>query len=535
MTQASPANSYDLAPYPRLSHFFSHYAKAAALARLLGLNPPPVERCRVLELGCASGGNLIPMAVAFPESQFVGVDYSSRQVAEGQADIQQMGLSNISLLPLDLLAIDPTFGQFDYILAHGVYSWVPPSVRDHLLAVCHDNLAPQGVAYVSYNAYPGWHGLDAIRRMMLYHIRETTEPAERAAEARELLDFLADATDPADPFGAMLASHNKFLHQEPSRGEDAYLLHDHLEEVNDPVYFHEFAEHAGRHGLQYLCDADFRMDFLNTFPKAKADALLKMSHNIVELEQYMDFVRNRMFRQSLLVHEDQPVNRRLGAARLQTLWVGSAARPETGEIDVRRGAVEKFIGRDDAKLSTDHPLSKAAMACLIRRWPATLPFETLVAEAQALLADAQGAAIDGPVPADEREVLAGNLLQSFTLSENLVEFHACAPRYTLDASGKPRASDWARRQAERGPGVTNLRHERVRLGPLQSHILRLLDGTRDRGALLAELEMRVLAGELVAHQDDHVVTDPQANLELLAESLDSTLKGLARFALFMLG
>ncbi len=535
MTQASAANSYDLAPYPRLSHFFSHHAKAATLGRLLGLTPPPVERCRVLELGCASGGNLIPMAVAFPESQFVGLDYSSRQVAEGQADIQHMGLSNITLLPMDLQAVDPGFGQFDYILAHGVYSWVPPPVRDHLLAICHDNLTPQGVAYVSYNTYPGWHGLDAIRRMMLFHIRETTEPAERAAEARELLDFLASNTDPAEYYGAMLASHNKFLHQELSGGEDAYLLHDHLEEVNDPVYFHEFAEHAERHGLQYLCDADFRMDFLTTFPKAKADALLKMSHNIVELEQYMDFVRNRMFRQSLLVHADQPVSRRLGATRLQTLWVGSAARPETGEIDVRRGAVAKFVGRDDAKLSTDHPLSKAAMAYLIRRWPATVPFETLVAEAQALLVDAQGEAANGPVPPDEREVLAGNLLQSFTLSENLVEFHACAPRYTLDASGKPRASVWARRQAERGHSVTNLRHERVRLGPLHTHLLPLLDGTRDRTALLAELEMRVLAGELVARQDDQVVMDPQTNLELLAASLESTLKELARSALFMAG
>ena len=535
MTQAPPANSYDLAPYPRLSHFFSHHAKAATLARLLGLTPPPAERCRVLELGCASGGNLIPMAVAFPECHFVGLDYSSRQVAEGQADIEHMGLSNITLLQMDLQAVDPGFGQFDYILAHGVYSWVPPAVRDHLLAVCRDNLAPQGVAYVSYNTYPGWHGLDAVRRMMLYHVRETTEPAERAAEARGLLDFLVSATDPADHYGAMLASHNKFLHEEPSGGADAYLLHDHLEEVNDPVYFYEFAEHAGRHGLQYLCDADFRMDFLATFPKAKADALLKMSHDIVELEQYMDFVRNRMFRQSLLVHADQPVSRRLGAARLQTLWVGSAARPETGEIELRSGAVEKFIGRDDAKLSTDHPLSKAAMAYLIRRWPATVAFETLVAEAQALLADAQGETASGPVPPDQREVLAGNLLQAFTVSENLVEFHACAPRYTLDVSGKPRASDWARRQAELGPSVTNLRHERVRLGPLQSHLLRLLDGRRDRTAVLAELEMRVLAGELAARQDDHVVTDPQTNLELLAESLDSNLRELARSALFMAG
>jgi hypothetical protein len=213
--------------------------------------------------------------------------------------------------------------------------------------------------------------------------------------------------------------------------------------------------------------------------------------------------------------------------------VGSAARPETGEIDLGRGAVEKFIGRDDAKLSTDHPLSKAAMICLIRRWPATLPFETLVAEAQTLLAGVPGETADGPVSPEQREVLAGNLLQAFTVSENLVEFHPCAPRYTMDVSGKPQASAWARRQAEAGPGVTNLRHERLKLGPLQSQLLRLLDGTRDRAALLAELEARVLAGELAARQDDQAITDPRKNLELLAESLESNLAGLARSALIM--
>ncbi len=533
MTEASPPNAYDLAPYPRLAHYYSHPEKADTLAHLLGLTPPPVERSRVLELGCASGANLLPMAVAFPESEFVGVDYSRRQVAEGQADIERLGLANISLHPMDLQAIRPDFGQFDYIFAHGLYSWIPMPVRERLLAVCHDNLSPQGVAYVSYNTYPGWHSLAAIRGMMLYHTRNITGPVERAVAAREVLDFLVDAADPADYYGAMLASHQKFLETVSPGKDNAYLVHDHLEEVNDPVYFHEFVEHAARHNLQYLCDADFRMDFLTTFPKAKADALLKMSHNIVELEQYMDFVRNRMFRQTLLVHADQPVSRRLGAARLRTLWVGSSARPDTGEVSLTRGAVEKFIGRDTSKLSTDHPLSKAAMVCLIQQWPASIPFDVLVGKAQSMLEEVSGEAAVTPADEEQVEVLAANLLQAFTASETLVEFHACGPRFTLEVGPTPLASGWARLQAETGPTVTNLRHESVRLGPLQSQLLRLLDGTRDRAALLAALKPLIVSGELAARQDDQVVTDPQKNLELLAASLDGKLEGLARSALLI--
>jgi methyltransferase-like protein/2-polyprenyl-3-methyl-5-hydroxy-6-metoxy-1,4-benzoquinol methylase len=535
MTETASASSYDDAPYPRLSHYFTHPDKAAALATLLGLHPPPVEACRVLELGCARGDNLIPIAQALPHSQFLGLDLSGRQIAEGQADVATLGLTNISLRQFDLTLIDSGFGEFDYILAHGLYSWVPAAVRDRLLAVCRDHLAPDGVAFVSYNVYPGWHGLDAVRRMMLYHTRDAADPAERAAKARSLLEFLAGATDPNEYYGAMLNSHQRFLAEQAGglgTTSDTYLLHDHLEEVNEPVYFHEFAAHAARYDLQYLCDAVFPTDFLTSFSPATGDALVKMSHNIVELEQYMDFVRNQMFRETLLVHADRPVSRRITADRLQPLWIGSPAVPESESPDVSGPVVEAFRGRDKSKLSIDHPLSKAAMVCLALRWPATIPFPALVNEAQALV---EGTAAPGsPVPPPHVETLAANLLKAFTHSEGLVEFHSGAPRFTLEIGDRPRASPWARLQVLRGQtSVTNLRHERINLGPLLFHIVRLLDGTRDRAALLAALEKPVADGEIAAKQDGQVVTDFKQNMEILAASLDSKLRSLALAALLV--
>lgn len=535
MTETVPVNSYDAAPYPRLSHYFTHPDKAAALAILLGLNPPPVEHCRVLELGCASGDNLIPMAQALPQSQFVGLDLSGRQVAEGQADIDILGLKNITLSQRDLTALDAGFGQFDYILAHGLYSWVPAPVRDKLLAVCHDNLTPDGVAFVSYNCYPGWHGIDAIRRMMLYHVRDRAEAAQRAAGARELLEFLASAVDPSEYYGALIKSHQRLLNREVgARGanSDAYLVHDHLEEVNDPIYFNEFAAHAARHGLQYLCDADFRADYLASFPPAIGSAVLQMSRNIVELEQYVDFLRNRMFRETLLVHADRPVSRAITTERLQRLWVGSSAVPLSDNPNVSDIVVEKFQGRDQSSLSIDHPLSKAAMLLVAGRWPGYLPFNSLVSEAQTLL-EGQSTP-DHPVPLGQMETLAADLLQAFTFSEGLAEFHSGAPRFTLEISEKPRAFPWARLQAHRGQtSVTNLRHERINLEPLQFHLLRLLDGTRDRAALLADLEKPTADGEIAAKQDGQVVTDFKQNMEILAGSLDAKLETLARAALLV--
>ena len=98
------------------------------------MNPPPIDNCRVLEIGCASGGNLIPMAVTLPNSYFVGIDFAERQIADGQQVVAALGLTNVRLLAEDVLQITADFGQFDYIIAHGIYSWVPPEVREKFAA-----------------------------------------------------------------------------------------------------------------------------------------------------------------------------------------------------------------------------------------------------------------------------------------------------------------------------------------------------------------------------------------------------------------
>src|SRR5436190_23362618 len=89
--------SYDEVPYKSYPYPQSHPDRLATVATLFGMEPPPLDNCRVLELGCCSGGNLIPMAERFPGRRFVGVDYSQRQVAEGQATLKELGLENIEL------------------------------------------------------------------------------------------------------------------------------------------------------------------------------------------------------------------------------------------------------------------------------------------------------------------------------------------------------------------------------------------------------------------------------------------------------
>ncbi|MFN2536517.1 MAG: methyltransferase domain-containing protein, partial [Mycobacteriales bacterium] len=151
-----PTSTYDDVPYGVATHAATHPGRLAAIATLFGAGPPAVESARVLELGCALGGNIIPMAVAYPGSSYLGIDLSGRQIADGQRTVAQLGLTNIELRHASITDVDDSDGQFDYVICHGVYSWVPPEVQDKILDICARNLAAGGVAVVSYNTYPGW-------------------------------------------------------------------------------------------------------------------------------------------------------------------------------------------------------------------------------------------------------------------------------------------------------------------------------------------------------------------------------------------
>src|SRR5262245_19330419 len=143
--------SYDEVPYHSYPFPETHPERMATIAHLFGLKAPDVANCRVLELGCASGGNILPMAERLSNSKFVGIDLSKRQVEAGKHAISQLGLANIELRYGSIMEVDDSWGQFDYVICHGVFAWVPTAVQDKILEVCRRNLTPDGVAYVSYN------------------------------------------------------------------------------------------------------------------------------------------------------------------------------------------------------------------------------------------------------------------------------------------------------------------------------------------------------------------------------------------------
>jgi methyltransferase-like protein/2-polyprenyl-3-methyl-5-hydroxy-6-metoxy-1,4-benzoquinol methylase len=520
--------SYDDVPY--LSHPFAgtHPDRLATTARVFGLTTAPPQRCRVLELGCASGANLLPMAMALPESQFVGIDLSQVQIAEGIERIERVGCTNLQLRRLSILDLDALEGTFDFILCHGVYSWVPVDVRERILEICHRRLSPTGVAYVSYNIDPGWRLPGVIRDLMLYHVQRFTEPASRIAQARAVLEFLAHETSKKSPYRALFEAEAERVRGMP----DSYLFHEHLEAVNTPVYFHEFVAAASAHGLQYLGDVDVATMYPVDLSAEAREALKGMARTLIDVEQYLDFVRNRRFRRTLLCHAGVPLDHKLAPQRLFDLWLASSARPVPRADDSsppERVEYKTLAGRS---VPTSDPLMKSALQVLGDAWPAALHFRELAARVQALTeASDPGQSPPSSSPETLASEVARRMLICFLCGA--LQLHTDPPKVAARVSERPEASKVARMLPNADGTVTNLRHEAKTLSPLRRHLLSLLDGTRDRAALLDRLCQLVESGAFVIAERGEPISDPAGIRPALAQMLEPGLRDLLMHSLLV--
>ena len=226
--------SYERVPYPSGLQHDTHPSHLAVMGILRGMRPADPARCRVLELGCADGGNLLPMAFELRESAFVGIDLSPRQIETGRAFASDLGVTNVDLRALSILDLDDSIGVFDYIVCHGVFSWVSPAVQERILAICRDHLAPQGIAYVSYNTYPGWHLRRMVREMILFHTRGIDDPQEQTARAYELVHFLAEEAGQGQDVHAVLMRATR-EHFDEYADRPSYIVHEYLEATNAPL------------------------------------------------------------------------------------------------------------------------------------------------------------------------------------------------------------------------------------------------------------------------------------------------------------
>jgi 2-polyprenyl-3-methyl-5-hydroxy-6-metoxy-1,4-benzoquinol methylase/methyltransferase-like protein len=489
--------SYDDVPYESHPYEMTHPDWLATVGALFGMDPPRVDSCRVLELGCASGGNIVPMAAALPGSTFLGLDLSGVQIARGKEVVAQIGLTNIELRQASILDVDDDYGRFDYIICYGVFSWVPRPVQDKILSICNGNLADNGIAYVNYNAQPGGYMMAMLREMMLFDSRRSSEPGDRVRHARALLDLLAkwmpDHTTHR-PFLKEMAQKLKAL-------PDSYIFHEFLEQVNEQFYFLDFIERAEAAGSQFLGEAHVAGMFAHQAAPPDVQAALADAAPTLKLrEQYIDFFRNTTFRQTLVCHAGIPLFHNLQAKTLMAFCFAGQFAPATEPAPLLAEEAVTFRGRAGAEVKTSHPILKAALLCLDEAWPRVVPYGTLLAMARER-ARAQ--------TSDRDDVALADMLW-YCFTHNLLHMRRTPDRFRVEPSERPRASALARAQARAKCDVTSLRHLTVRLQEHTSRVLAELDGTADRAALVTRL-----------HAADHERVEVEARVDAALRQLGS--------------
>ena len=291
---------YKSYPFP-----FTTPAYLEAYGTLVGLNTPPAKTARVLELGATYGGNIISQAVHNPEATFVGIELSQDQVEKGNKIISEAKLDNVSLIQGDIMNFDETLGTFDYIIAHGFYSWISDEMKAKLLDIISNHLADNGIAYVSYNTYPGWHTMEEVRQLMLFANRGHDELThkEKVLRGKTVGSLVGSQILNYDN---LKERNSKFLGALRSvmQKDDYYVGHDHLEPHNDPCYFYQFNDHLKAHNLTYVCDADLTLSMVRTYDESIADKLEKLAPNSqADQEQYLDFMLDTTFRKSIICKE----------------------------------------------------------------------------------------------------------------------------------------------------------------------------------------------------------------------------------------
>jgi SAM-dependent methyltransferase len=469
ISNAALAARYDDVPYAATPHAQTHPDRLATVATFLGRNPPPVARCRVLEVGCNDGANLIPMAVSLPQARFVGCDLSPRALESGRRTVAALGLTNIALVEEDLAALAPAHGTFDYIVAHGVYSWVPPSVRDGLFSLAAERLAPDGILFVSFNVLPGCRVRQACWDMLRFHVNRIADPRARLAAAREIARIVGDGGKALHDADDAVRAEMRAIAQR----SDSALFHDDLAAPNDAFHFHEFVAHAARHELAYLAEAE-----LSTMSSAgisdEARALLSKLDPLTR-EQYLDFVRLRRFRQSLLCRRGAAADMTMHPQRVAAMHV--SADPSLLRAAAAGKVADLARGLDPAQ-DGGGPV-RALLDDLVERTPAAIPVASLRER------------IDGrTLPRPLEAILTDAYVSA------VVCLHVHPPELAAQAGERPTASPLARLQARTQEDVTNLQHARVRLAdPNARELLTLLDGSRGRAELAAALRAPVLAAD----------------------------------------
>ncbi len=472
--------SYDEVKYRNLPMPCTHIARLAAIGALRGLSPADPVCCRVLELGCADGGNLLPMAVRFPHSRFLGIDLSPVQIENGRRAVTDLSVENLELRTADILELkSEQLERYDFIIAHGVFSWVSPSVRERILSICRDHLSENGLAYVSYNTYPGWYAKQVVLDLLRFHTRQESDPRAKAQAAFALLSQVSAS---GHGLKVPLVTQVQQLLSDMQGMNDpvSYLVHEYLIDENTAFHFREFCRLAEVYGLRYVDDALPASVSLRRLPPAVGQWVSETTSDYSEQQQYVDLFGNVAFRRSLLCHDHLQPRHEVTVDSVLQLFVSATSNRRESEDGVVR-----FQTDSGRTFSVEHPGLQAVLESLVDSRPASMSMRRFRDQ---LGCDMRGRDADASLE---------SLLQS-----GAIELTAHPFQSTRVVTARPYATRLARYESATG-FATSAAHRPVSLtnDVFARNLLQLLDGTRTVPELVKLLQGR-LSSDTAASESD---------------------------------
>ena len=428
-------------------------ARISAIAKLYGIEAPDYSKANVLEIGCASGGNLIPLASRYSGGSFRGIDMSKSQITLADQQKKKLDLENINFEVASVLDIEFGSEKFDYIIAHRFYSWVDNETQSRLLEICKNHLSPLGVALISYNTLPGWNTAKTIRDMMRYHAELFENQEEKVDQACKMLNFIADNNQIEDGHYKQLLNEELGLVQEL---DSSYLMNDYLAKINQPCYFHEFNSEIRQHKLSYLTECNLPSIYLDNFKQAVIDKLSSLDDQILQ-EQYFDFIMNRKFRTSLIVHENTTINRKIVPNSVVGLFLKPLYKLEKelnkDEILNLENLNLIKINREEKKIQINGFSTSLCYLALLNATPHDLTMDEIIKQASILN---EKSSIDN-IRNDFTEVILHMIFSG------MVSISSAPPAFVNDISEKPKVFEVARLSSLDSYQIPNMRHETITL------------------------------------------------------------------------
>lgn len=506
-------SAYDALPYGGSAVPLSHPDRLAAAAIRAGRSAADPSRARIVELGCGEGANLIPMAYHLPESELLGVDASAGEIEIGEEARARLGLDNVRFRQADILELDAKdLGQVDFLIVHGVFSWVSDAVRARILELARDALSPNGLLYLSYNCAAGWALKAEMRALLLHHTAGLDAMEEKVRVMRELLTLLSSSPlREASLHAAALGERA----ERALESRDAYLVHEYLSPDNRAFRHREVVELAGAHGLAFV-DELASVTAHPSLEDTLARGLRSRFDDPVEVADVADTMLGRPFRASLFARAGAVAPEADPQRVAASLCFRGRLRPKATRFSLEPDVAETFVGAGDEQIVVRPSRLKAALVELARAYPLALPFDAVMERAGMLL-ELRRVRVDAH---DQAEV-AADLLELVRL-EHLAASPR-APRVAFEVSPTPRVEALTRLEAERGPVVTSPHHELCVLDPFARLLVRYLDGARARDELVERMSVHLERGEVVAWDPEGSPPEGEARQAAVSELIAQRL------------